>query len=182
MIVGLSVTALHTKIFLKSSKRQTELFIYYKKGDEPMTNRGLEERKSCNSEWSLGLPLPEGCWRGHLSARQKHLSARQEGHCNGQRSLAGYSPYVVRQDWSDWACTHLKRWSCWALVRGPIQRCSPKGKGLRQGHHAESSQLLHSKITNKHKDKWNYNLSPMHLNTLKHGYTKIYQIIISKES
>ena len=50
MIVGLSVTALHTKIFLKSSKRQTELFIYYKKGDEPMTNRGLEERKSCNSE------------------------------------------------------------------------------------------------------------------------------------
>lgn len=31
MIIGFSVTALHTKIFLKFKKMQTELFIYYEK-------------------------------------------------------------------------------------------------------------------------------------------------------
>lgn len=64
----LSVAALHTKIFLKFREIQTEFFIHYKKGDEQVTNMGWEEIMSCNSEWSLGLPLPEGCSRGHIPA------------------------------------------------------------------------------------------------------------------
>lgn len=65
----LSVIALDTKIFLKFREIQTELFIHLKKKkkkDEHVTNMGWEEIMSCNSEWSLGLPLPEGCSIGHI--------------------------------------------------------------------------------------------------------------------
>lgn len=64
MIVGLSVTALHTKIWSPARGKQS-CSSTIKKG-WAYDQQGLEERKSCNSEWSLGLPLPEGCWRGHL--------------------------------------------------------------------------------------------------------------------